>query len=346
MADKYWYGGGALHETEADWDDGGGATSNWHLAANDAATVKPADTDVLYFDGRAQIDAGTGKSYNCDTNCNMNVDLDGLYVKSNYDGNIGADDDQLLFSITGGDFIYEGAGTMYACIETGAGNMKVQRTVVNCTGALYLDQIENTPAGNCAEYTVLYMLAGSCFLHKDTLGDGAYAVNIYMSGGTLTADNDAYKQNGDVMTNFPVMSGGTVYWGPGIGTVTMTDGTFNWGTSVAAPASGDPITCTLLNMYGSGLFNWTVAAHTDDVPAILNQFFIYGANCVLDASLPLNSSTMKQLSTGADEISELWYGTCKFNNPSENISFEDPATNWIENHGGVIYPPDNADVKW
>ena len=187
MANKYWYGGGASHETEADWDDsGGGATSNWHLTSDDTPCAKPVDEDVLYFDGRAQLVSGTSVHYSCIVNCNMNVNLNGLYVKSNFTGDIGADDDQLMFSINAtvgltGLFLYEGSGTMYASIETGGNNETIDKTVVNCpSGALYLDCVQNggTYTG---EYSVFHMIDGYCYAHKDA-GEGAYINGVYISG--------------------------------------------------------------------------------------------------------------------------------------------------------------------
>ena len=351
MADKYWYGGGSGHENECDWDDsGGGATSNWHLCSDDTPCAKPTDQDVVFFDGRAQLDSGTGSPYDCVENCAMNVNLNGLYVKSNFSGDIGADDDPLVFSInatvgTTGNFIYEGTGTMYASIETGANNETVDFTVVNApSGALYLD-CEQNGATYTGQYTVVHMIAGNCFAHKDA-GEGAYIKDVYMSGGTLTGDNDAYKQADNTMTEFKILSGGTVYWDAGHGDIIQTGGTFNWGTANAAPASGDPITGGVLYQYGGGTYNWTSAAHAGGAPATLQEFHMYGASCILDASLALNANYRKQLGTdaSAEEDSVLWYGTVRLNNPSENLEFASLTS--IENHGGTIVPPDNADMSF
>lgn len=333
--EMYWWGADVGNVGDAN------VAANW-IEVDGTAGQVPVAGDILHFDSRASYNT-TDDRYQDITAGLLNGEAGwcsfaGVYVHESYNGNIGSAAAPLTFYLSSGEFHYKGAGVAYVMLDNNAGvDSVIGLTVVKCTGGLYLDCESNSGAVH-GDYSALWIYSGTVYMNKQSVGEGAFASNIYMLGGYLYGDVDAWNQDNTAYTTF-LQVAGEIHWSAGLNTVTQYGGIFWWGQTDDAPASGDIAILTTLTMYNDAIFYWSKNAYSA-LTSQITVFVMYGAGCVLDATNAVNVNTPKVLGAGAD--STVWFGTVKLN--ATNLTMN--ATTQIINHGGTIEAPEGAVVDF
>jgi len=351
MADKYWQGNegnyvaNQTHVGESNWDDDGAAyaTSNWRLCSDGSGCAKPVAADDLWFDNRAYYNSIDERYQDLDTGLTGDPDVASIHVGNTFDGMCGGSGDYLDINVQSGDgeLIFEGTGSFFLRITKGAAaDSGIDSLIVNSSdGFLYLKSEVNNATyvceitkAVCYDGTLNVAIeqdADTIYLNKlVVVGTGAI-VNIGTSVQRLkaaTAEMNIQQIAGTITSDSPINS----YEGYA--------GTMNWGTADAT-AKAD-VDALLVTLFGTVVFNWMVK-HSGT--AQINKIVAYGGT--LDASLVTNANVVKQIGSGAAEISELHTGAImNLNNGNGNIALE--ATSKIHIYGGTFYPPYGAEISW
>lgn len=341
----YWFGfgNGATNQGQWDYDNAGGALSNWRTVADGVGCVAPAVGDTVHIDARAYLmaDGVTRQDINDGlTGAETGTpDLAGLIVGPGYNGTIGLTGEYLELECSTGNIVIRGPATVYLKCSTGADSLAdfARVVVANSQASIYLASLEND-ADWVGLFAHVLAFSGTVTIQDDTAitlltlcGSDATVV-----GGTGCINNEPATP---VATTINVVQGNLTWDSPIANAQVFENGVFNWGTDLAVAEAGLDI--VLVTVYPSGRFNWR--CH-DAAISILAKFIVYPGG-ILDISGPISAAYQKQIGTGGGEISEVWpKGKLLLDNGNGNLLLG--ANTTILNHGGIITAPGGENIGW
>jgi len=337
MASLYWQGNNGNTSSDqanmGDWsydNAGGGALSNWRIHSTGAASAVPAAGDTVYIDTRAYYSTSTLRYADITAGLVSGVSLNALYISSGYSGNIGTASQYLEVDVANAapkEMIIEGSGIIRIC-NTATYDLCIVQLATG--GILYMG------CDNLGERVTTFIAkTGTIYLgdyESDVTTVGFVAGTLQNTGATITGDADCTPSAGlDTIVN---QTGGTTNWNAKLNNPEISGGTFNWGTLTTSPGSNAYVLTGILTLRGSGVFNWTPL---DGVKSVIPQFEMYGPTCILDTNLTLNEGGVREIGTAA-EVSKIWAGEARFNNPYGTIQFAGTAKISVKSDGSILIP--------
>ena len=313
--------------------------SNWKLVADGSNTAKPADGDVIHFNDRAFYDDTTKRYQGCTVNINAagtgTPNLDGVFISSGFNGNIGSAAEPLEINCQNEDIVVDGECTMYLKLSAGAGaDAGCGRLVVNNEKANVHVSSGLNDATNVCLYDLLVCLKGYLWISDHCAVSTVISANYNSSvdGGIGIED-----VKNAILCSITAVKG-EITWRSKIDMIDLFDAEFAWGDADMQEVSNFP--CNLLTVYSkSGEFLWQMA---DTGESVIKQFVLYAG--ILTASQAVNSGYKKKIGTGT-EISELWPdATADLNSSSNNVLIE-PGSK-LESHGGTLIASSGSLLGW
>ena len=311
--------------------------SNWKLVSDGSDTAKPAAGDSVCFNSRAANDSGGNKQaadVNTDAAGTGTPDLAGLYVSSDFDGDIGTAGEYLEIEVDGDDIVIDGTGTYYLKLSAGTGNDAGCGKVVlsNTQTTVHLASLEND-ASNVGLWALVLVFDGRLYIDDDTA-----ITSLTVSGRSAKVSGGSGITNAKTTTDASVtINNGSCSWNSDVAALDIYSGSFNWGhEDMTAIASA---VVDVMSLFAGGTFTWQMAATNQST---INQFILYGGT--LNAGVLINSGYSKVIGDGS-KISELWPAAkADLNNYNRNISIA--AGSDIECFGGTLIPPAGAVIDW
>lgn len=303
------------------WD--GDTDTDWDTATNWSGDTEPVDGDEVIFDGTQTTGPTTGMS-DGESGDAGNGGHDLLHVKSTFTGNIGTA--ALPCTVAPTTLIIEGPGTFY--FNCGEADQSTEATITdviinNSSATVHLFSNANDAAAVCT-YTNVYLTAGTLYAgyyDADTDNTGCYIANLYVApqnnsakAATVIIEKDAYNADDAVAMNI-TMQNGTLTTDSAVGTLTLFDGTVNYGSE---PTTETTVTETGLDIAAlyqfGGTFNW----YPDDAgdPTIALAYLAAGVFDAGTATTYFNPDIAKTITT-------TWLNrgaTMKINNGRGNIT--------------------------
>ncbi len=323
----------------------GGTSTAWTLAANWTAgtstSTVPIAGDTVLFDQRTVTNQAISAMAVGDTG---GIDYALLHIKKGHTGTIGAAGSPLHTSAQ--KILIEGSGTYYIEVsENAVGADQIIPLVIinNSQATVYLTSNQND-VNWCCEFTEIVITGGTVYIGYNgsaTVDTAVQTLRIKPQRDVannaivyIKEDCERYKATAYKMSIY--MQNGTVTSDSAATLIDMTNGTFNYGTDLAAsPETGMDI--TTLQMAG-GTFNW----YPDDAgdPYIAN-LWVYGGT--FDASGTTNNDRTKYIGAAAGNNAYLFAGaSMKLNNGMGNIKLDSDCKFW--NYGGTLIVDQSTQV--